>query len=74
MFDYSKLRGKIKEKCGTLEVFADAIGISPTSLNKRLKNEIPFSQNEIYKASQLFGTDPEENDQIFFTEEIQKTV
>ena len=48
MFDYSKLRGRIKEKYDTQDAFADAIGIGRVSLSKRLNNqlELTFSQNK----------------------------
>ncbi|WP_101773919.1 DUF739 family protein [Peptostreptococcus faecalis] len=65
-YDYSKLRGLIREKCGTQEKFARAIGISGTSLSQRLGNRIPFSQNEIAKACEIFGFTIKESDDVFF--------
>jgi transcriptional regulator with XRE-family HTH domain len=47
VWDYSKLRGKIKEKYGTQEAFASAIGISATSLSLKLNNEREFTQAEM---------------------------
>lgn len=49
-FDYSKLRGRIVEKVGSLTKFAELIDISNTSLNDRLQNRLAFSQREIFKA------------------------
>nr|DAM39194.1 MAG TPA: Protein of unknown function (DUF739) [Caudoviricetes sp.] len=65
-YDYNKLRGLIKEKCGTQENFAKAIGISNTSLSQRLANKVPFNQIEISKACELFGCTIPEADEIFF--------
>ena len=68
VFDYSKLRGLIKERSMTLTDYASSIGISMTTLYERLTNKTPFSQSEIVKTKQLFGLSPEQVDIIFFTE------
>lgn len=65
-YDYSKLRGLIREKCGTQSNFAKAIGISGTSLSQRLNNSVPFTQTEIMIACKLFGCTISEADEIFF--------
>lgn len=67
VFDYSKLRGLIKERSMTLTDYASSIGISTTTLYERLTNKTPFSQSEIVKTKQLFGLSPEQVDIIFFT-------
>lgn len=74
MHDYNPLRGKIKEKLGTLYAFADKIGISTVSLNKRLNDEIPFSQVEIELATKALDLTNDEVIRLFFTKRIQKTV
>ena len=38
-FDYSKLRGRIKEVYGKEGAFADALGITPKSLSDWLNNK-----------------------------------
>lgn len=38
MFDYSKLKGKIKEVFGTQSAFAKAMGLSGVSLSSKLNN------------------------------------
>lgn len=65
-YDYSRLRGLIREFCGTNENFAKAIGISDTSLYERLRCDVPFNQVEIHKACQLFKCSVAEADDIFF--------
>ena len=52
-FDYSKLRGRIKEKMGSESRFADKIGISSVSLSARLNNRIGFSNEEISKTCEV---------------------
>ncbi len=49
-FDYSYLRGFIKEHFKTQEAFAKFLGIGTTALSERLNGNIPFSQNEIFKT------------------------
>ena len=36
---YDKLRGKIKEVCGTQDMFAEKLGIGRVSLRQRLNNQ-----------------------------------
>ena len=46
-YDYSKLRGRIIEKLGTIKNYAKAINLSETSISNKLSNRIAFSQDEI---------------------------
>lgn len=67
MYDYSKLRGKIKEVFCTQDDFADQLGIGRVSLSKRLTNKLEFSQSEIKKACDLLDIPPDEVSKYFFT-------
>lgn len=71
-FDYSKLRGKIKEVFGTQDNFAKALGIGRVSLSQRLNNYLDFSQEEIDKAYKLLNLSKEEIPRYFFTTKVQK--
>lgn len=66
-WEYNKLRGKIKEVCGTQDVFAEKIGIGRVSLSQRLNNQLEFTQNEIYKACDILRIDLEDVSAYFFT-------
>ena len=67
-FNYNKLKGKIKEVYGTQQEFAKALGISPTTLNTRFKNETFFNQSEIEKTKYLLDLKNEQDIMdIFFT-------
>ncbi|WP_338631498.1 DUF739 family protein [Clostridium baratii] len=66
-FDYSKLRGRIKEKCNTQDNFSSKIGIGRVSLSQRLNNRIDFSQEEIYTSCEVLNLDLEEIPEYFFT-------
>lgn len=69
IFNYSKLQGKIKERFNTQSAFAQALGISSTSLSKKLHNKTEFTQSEIKKAGYLLDIEPE----LYFFNEIKKS-
>lgn len=71
MFDYSKLRGKIKEVFGTQAKFADAMGLSSVSLSAKLNNTVPFTQSEINTACELLSIPFEFIPIYFFTEKVK---
>ena len=50
-FNYSYLRGFIKEHYKSNERFAKFIGIGTNALYERLANKVPFTQREIYKVA-----------------------
>jgi hypothetical protein len=66
-YDYSKLKGKIKEKFGTQEDFAKALSISNTSLSYKITSKRQWTQNEIKKACELLGIEGREIRAYFFT-------
>lgn len=70
-FDYSKLRGRIREKYGTEGCFADALGIGRVSLSKRLNNALDFSRIEMMRICDLLDIPPYEMHVYFFTKEVQ---
>lgn len=71
-FDYSKLRGKIKEVFGTQDRFASALGIGHVSLSQRLNNNLDFSSTEIFASCKLLNISAEAIPQYFFTPKVQK--
>jgi transcriptional regulator with XRE-family HTH domain len=71
LFEYSKLRGKIKEVFGTQSAFAEAMGMSSTSLSAKLNNNVEFSQKEIDRAVNLLKIEKEEIPAYFFTLKVQ---
>lgn len=72
-FDYSKLRGKIREKYKNETIFANAIGLSTVSLSHRLNGKIPFKSDEIYLTCNLLGIDMVDIPQYFFVILTKKT-
>ena len=67
MFDYSKLYGKIKEVFGTQEAFAEAMEMSRTAINARLKQTVEWKSPEIVKACELLGIPLEDSHEYFFS-------
>ena len=67
VYDYNKLRGLIREKYGTLQKFAENLGIGTTTLNSRLNSETYFDQAEIERVATLLDLSKVEVDQVFFT-------
>ena len=66
MYDYSKLRGRIVEKYGTITAFAGVLGISKTTISLKLKNEIGFSRDDIVKWAELLKIPEDEYTLYFF--------
>jgi DNA-binding XRE family transcriptional regulator len=65
-FDHSKLLGKIRE-CGyTQKTLAKAIGMSVSTLNKKLNNGAYFSTLEISKIRMVLGIYAEEIGEFFY--------
>lgn len=67
---YDKLRGKIKEVCGTQDSFAEKLGIGRVSLSQRLNNQLEFSQDEIFKACEILHIDVSDLAAYFFTRNV----
>lgn len=66
-FEYGKLRGRIKEKCGTQNVFARDIGLSEVSVSNKLNNNVEWGQEEIEKAVKVLNIPPNEINSYFFS-------
>lgn len=66
-FSFRKLSGKIKEVCGTQEVFAEKLEISEHSLSNKLNGKTPFKQAEILKACNILGIGTKEIHDYFFS-------
>lgn len=69
-YDYSKLCGKIKEKYGTQEKFADALKLGRVSLSLSLNSKREFSQDEINRSIALLDIEKAEIPEYFFTEKV----
>ena len=69
-FNYRKLRGRIREVCGTQEEFAKSINLSTTSISAKLNNKVEWTQQEINKAAEVLNIPDSKVFTYFFTEEV----
>ena len=66
-FNYSKLKGKITEKCGTQKAFAELLGVSESTLTSKLLGYTYFTQQEIYRTIRILEIECENPTLYFFT-------
>lgn len=70
VFNYSKLRGRIVEKYGSINSFAKKAGISDVSMSKKLNNKAGISREEILKWSELLDIQAEDYGAYFFAKQV----
>lgn len=63
--NYSKLRGRIYEKFGSIAAFADAMESGKPSISRKLRGIIPWTQKDILRAVRLLDI-PNENIADYF--------
>lgn len=69
-YDYSKLRGRIVEKYGSIGNFCDHIGITRQALSIKLCCHRRFKQDEIERFVDALSIDREEIVDYFFKPEV----
>ena len=69
-FDYSKLIGRIIEKCGSQKAFAKKMNMSETSLSLKLNCKNYFTQSMILKAMDILEIEPGKAKEYFFTVKV----
>ncbi len=72
-FNFSKLRGKIREKFNTESAFAEAMGMSSPTLSAKLNSKVCWTDQDIVKACGLLDIPFEFIPVYFFTEEVKKS-
>lgn len=73
IFDYSRLRGRIKEKFDSQEKLAKQLSYGLTSLNLKLNNHVNFSQVDMLELAAVLDIPDEEFSSYFFTVKVRKT-
>ncbi len=73
-YDYSKLRGRIVEKLGSIKKYAELLKLSDTSISNKLSNKTPFNQDEILRSieSDVLDIDVVEIPIYFFEQKVGK--
>lgn len=72
-YNYKMLKLKIKEIYDRQELFAQALGISISSLNQRLNNKTDWKGEEMITACDLLGISYMDIPKYFFVENALKT-
>ena len=65
---YPELCGKICEKFGTRQAFAEAIGMHPSTLSAKLSGRSQWSFVEVVNSCRVLGISLVEADPIFYRE------
>ena len=68
--DYSKLRGRIREKYGTESAFAEAMEMRATQLSLILNGKALWQQPDIKKACLLLDIGGDDIGLYFFAEKV----
>lgn len=65
-YDYSKLKGRIVEKFGTVSAFADALGIKVQAISPKLRGRKTITKADIIEWKQLLEIDTDDIGMFFF--------
>lgn len=68
--DYSKLKGRVYEKCGSVRKFCKAMGWSESTGSHKLKGQRDWKADEYYKAIDILDIAPDKVVDYFFTKEV----
>lgn len=71
MYNYSKLLGRIKEKCGKQSVFSAKMNLSERSMSLKLNGKREWKQGEIQKACEILEITSGELSSYFFNTNVQ---
>lgn len=71
-YDYSKLRGRIKEKLGTEGEFSRRLGRTQNYVSKVFNNATYFGQDDISNGAEILDIPFDEIGVYFFAQEVHK--
>lgn len=66
-YDYSKLKGKLREKNLNYKQFGELLGLAEATVSERLNNNAQFTQGEIERAMLTLDGSLQNADAYFFT-------
>ena len=72
LYDYSKLRGKIKEIFGTQTAFASEFPMNDATLSNKLNNNVEFTQSEMDRTCDMLNEPYSMIPIYFFTHKVQE--
>jgi hypothetical protein len=65
-FDYSRLRGRIVERYGTLGAFVEVLPIGSVAFTQKMKGRVAFKNDEILNMAEKLDIDKHEIPDYFF--------
>jgi len=71
-FDYSKLRGRIKEKFGNYKELKPHINFTTATLSRKLNNKGYFGSDEILELINALDIEPKYAHEYFFKVKVRK--
>lgn len=72
IFKNAKLKGRIVEKFGSQKAFADALGVTDTTVNNKLNNRRLMSQDDIASWAETLEIPLDQIGLYFFTEIVKQ--
>ena len=70
-YNYAKLRGRIVERVGSQQKFAEEMGLSERTISLKINGKISWKQEEISKACTVLSINEQDILAYFFAEEVQ---
>lgn len=71
-FDYSKLRGRIVEKYGTLGAFAQVAGITEVALSRKMNNKMSITRDDMIRWSELLDISLDDYGVFYFVRKLNE--
>lgn len=72
IFDYNKLKGRIKEKCGTQTALAENISINLATLSNKLNNNVYFDNGEVIDICEKLNIPLNKIPEYFFNFKVRE--
>lgn len=69
-FDYSKLRGRVREMTKTQEAMAAAAGMKEATYSQKINNNSEFKQSEILQICEVLNIPHDQIHAYFFAAEV----
>lgn len=70
-YDYSKLAGRIVEKCTTQAKFAEELGMSERTVSLKMNGKVGWKQEEMIRASSVLDFPLSDIPAYFFNQKVQ---
>ena len=70
VFDYSKLKGRIIEKFGTVSAFAESMGYAQSGLYISIKHGKPISSKRIIEMTDALEIESKDVGEFFYTPKV----